>query len=122
MSDDFLCPGVRGRYYILNDYDHVVPASFEGRQAWLVMDEQSGQLRHQVKRTVCLGGNVVTTRFTGMDLSFKNEGPPTVWESMLFIDEFGTDCEILQCAGTRADAEAMHEQAVLKQGGPEEEF
>jgi hypothetical protein len=55
----------------------------------------------------------VSTVFLGLDYRFDSKGPPIVWETMVFNKD-SEELECDRCAGTREQAEAMHELMVLR--------
>jgi hypothetical protein len=59
-----------------------------------------------------VGKFCVSTVFLGIDHSW-NDSPPILWESMVF-DEKNNEIALDRCAGSREQAEAMHELMVLK--------
>jgi len=64
-------------------------------------------------RIIChetIGQNWVSTIFMGIDHSFTHEGPPILWETMTFGAKLHQ--EQLRCAGSKEQAEAMHEEMV----------
>lgn len=68
--------------------------------------------RRIVKRST-IGPYMVSTVFLGVDHRFDGEGPPILWETMVFGEV--TVCGMLRehecerCAGSREQARAMHE-------------
>jgi len=67
------------------------------------------------KRVVCqetIAQNRVSTIFLGIDHSFLEIGPPILWETMTFGAKLDGDQE--RCAGSKEQAEAMHEQMVKR--------
>jgi hypothetical protein len=65
------------------------------------------------ERIVCqetIGQNTVSTIFLGIDHSFMEEGPPILWETMTFGAKLNN--EQMRCAGSKEQAEAMHEEMV----------
>jgi len=98
---------MKARYYILDENKRVTPIDsiFEfGR--WMESAEA-----HRVNRTELRPGVFVSTAFLGIDYSF-NEGPPILWETMVFGGEL--DQEMNRCSGTWEQAEAMHEDMVAR--------
>jgi hypothetical protein len=55
-----------------------------------------------------IGDAKVSTVFLGLDHSFSEDGPPILWETMVFGGEL--DQETDRCSGTREQAEAMHKK------------
>jgi hypothetical protein len=54
--------------------------------------------------------NWISTIFLGIDHNFGRFGPPVLWETMTFGAKLNND--MLRCAGTKEQAEAMHEEMV----------
>lgn len=70
------------------------------------------------KRKVALDtfGDVrVSTVFLGLDHQHGLDGPPLLWETMVFGGKF--DQDQMRCPGSRADALAMHQRMVDKVKG-----
>lgn len=63
----------------------------------------------KVDRTEFAGG-YVSTVFLGLDHSFATDGPPVLWETMVFGGPM--DQQQSRCAGTREQAMAMHQDMV----------
>jgi hypothetical protein len=64
-------------------------------------------------RIVCqetIAQNRVSTIFLGIDHNFDPHGPPILWETMTFGAKLNQ--EQLRCAGSKEQAEAMHEEMV----------
>jgi hypothetical protein len=64
-------------------------------------------------KTICqetIAQNWVSTIFLGIDHNWVPHGPPILWETMTFGAKL--DRETLRCAGSKEQAEAMHEQMV----------
>jgi len=59
-----------------------------------------------------VGNAVVSTVFLGLDHNWWSEGPPILWETMVFGGK--CDQEQERCAGSREQAEAMHVEMVEK--------
>jgi hypothetical protein len=65
------------------------------------------------ERFICqetIAQNRISTIFLGIDHSFAHGGPPILWETMTFGAKL--DNETRRCAGTKEQAEAMHEEMV----------
>ena len=54
--------------------------------------------------------NWVSTIFLGIDHNYEMHGPPILWETMTFGAKLNN--EQLRCAGSKEQAEAMHEDMV----------
>jgi hypothetical protein len=57
-----------------------------------------------------IGQNWISTIFLGIDHNFGLIGPPILWETMTFGAKL--DQEYFRCAGSKEQAEAMHEEMV----------
>jgi len=53
-----------------------------------------------------IGDVKVSTVFLGIDHNFSKDGPPVLWETMVFGGD--KDQEMERCSGGREQAEAMH--------------
>ena len=58
-----------------------------------------------------LDGYTVSTIFLGIDHNFGNEGPPLIFETMVFHPD-GTPCKYQKRHSTRFDAEVYHAAVV----------
>lgn len=60
----------------------------------------------------------VSTVFLGLDHNDNREGPPILWETMVFYvngtDDDGMDQDMDRCAGNWEQAQAMHMKMVKK--------
>lgn len=64
-------------------------------------------------RIVCqetIAQNRISTIFLGIDHNWWDDGPPILWESMTFGAKLNQ--EMFRCAGSKEQAEAMHEEMV----------
>ena len=59
-----------------------------------------------------IGRSRVSTVFLGIDYNFYDEGPPVLWETMVFGGKL--DGQQSRCAGTREQAEAAHGEIVKR--------
>lgn len=66
--------------------------------------------RKRVLAFETVGQNMISTIFLGIDHNFEEGGPPVLWETMSFGAKLNN--EMLRCAGTKEQAEAMHEEMV----------
>lgn len=57
-----------------------------------------------------VGDSKVSTVFLGLDHSFKDDGPPVLWETMVFGGWLNHEMD--RCSGSREQAEAMHQRMV----------
>lgn len=93
-------------HYILNDKGEPVPEPdlikwaqwFEATERH-VGDERVGKFR-------------ISTVFLGLDHSYSEQGPPLLWETMVFADGDPNDHDMTRCSGSREQAEAMHQKMV----------
>ncbi len=86
-------------YYILDEHDQLVGVN--DVSVW-------GRWFETATRRVALTrfcGQEVSTVFLGLDHSF-GEGPPVLWETMIFRGRRDGDGD--RCSGNREQAEAMH--------------
>jgi hypothetical protein len=56
--------------------------------------------------------NWISTVFLGIDHNFEMRGPPILWETMTFGAKLNN--QMRRCAGSREQAEAMHEEMVWR--------
>ena len=63
--------------------------------------------RHRIVARDQLGPLTVSTVFLGVDHNFLPDGPPILWETMVF-DADRRDLHMDRCAGSREQAIAMH--------------
>jgi hypothetical protein len=56
-----------------------------------------------------IGASLVSTVFLGLDYRFRGDGPPILFETMVFTD--GKSAEMRRCS-TWLEAEAQHAEAV----------
>lgn len=88
-----------------------VPCTFEEWLAWMQTETWENGLRRVAETTVSPEPNRVwvSTVFLGLDHAFGRQGPPILFETMIFggeHDQYQTRC------ATWDEAEAMHEVAV----------
>ena len=57
-----------------------------------------------------IGEVSVSTVFLGIDHNFVDEGPPILWETMVFGGKF--DHYLERCSGNKEQAEAQHDKMV----------
>ncbi len=93
-----------GRYYILNKAGEPVPTRdmLEAARAF--------ENRSRIVARDTIGDSVASTVFLILDHRYGDDGPPILWETMVFGDPM--DQEGNRCAGTREQAEAMHQDMV----------
>lgn len=78
------------RLYVLDDDGEPMPV--DDWQVWAAFFEQSA--RRSVA-TTRVGSYLVSTVFLGIDHNFRGDGPPVLWETMVFHDGHGSrdlDC------------------------------
>lgn len=66
----------------------------------------------RIVRQEWIGDIWVSTVFLGLDHNLSNRGPPILWETMAFSNRKIIDQWCDRCAGTKEQAEAMHERVV----------
>jgi len=71
-----------------------------------------GQHENRVVRQETIAQNRVSTIFLGIDHGWVVDGPPILWETMTFGAKL--DNWQMRCAGSKEQAEAMHEKMVRK--------
>ena len=90
---------MRPRHWIL-DGKKVVPADLMTWAHWL---EDENTKRTVASTDIC--GLRASTVFIGLDHNFLDDGPPILWETMVFgAGEWDMD----RCAGSWEQAEEMH--------------
>ena len=93
-------------FYVLNkEGNPIIEESFLKWGEWMEKCD-----RHVGDDTV--EGSRISTVFLGLDHSFEIEGPPVLWETMVFEGLMNGEME--RCAGTREQAEAMHVSMIEK--------
>lgn len=98
------------RWYILNEHGEPLLSNHECAAKWLADDLESGR-RQVIVNMTGVGGTMVSTHFTGMDYSCRNDGAPLLWETTVRNAAFG-EAEMERCTGSREQAEAMHQRVV----------
>lgn len=91
----------RPRHYVL-DGKNVVPAT----------PEEWGRFLQTADRRVALdfvGDHRVSTVFLGLDHNWSQEGPPLIFETMVFADEGWDEQDCYRCS-TYEEAELQHAQ------------
>lgn len=95
------------RYYILNESGQpVLTGNLDKWAAWFQNTETRRIAFDEIE------GVQVSTVFLGLDHSFSDEGPPVLWETMVFGGPMDEHQE--RCAGSREQAEAMHADVVQR--------
>lgn len=99
--------------YMLDDKG--APVATTDTLRWAVWFEKVENRSLVADKVEGVGG--VSTIFLGLDHDFTGEGPPVLWETMIFIDD-GSPAELLEFDGfqrrytSRADALAGHAEAL----------
>ena len=104
--------------YILDDWgEPEICNDPVGWARWLERDEHR-VVRQQ--RFVADGSALfVLTVFVGRDQRYFGDGPPLLWETMVFDEHDDPTCEIdVERYSSRADAIAGHNHIVAELGGP----
>lgn len=96
------------KHYILTPEKEVVEAS---AMEWAIWLEKAGNDRIVARDHV--GTHFVSTVFLGLDHNWSEEGPPLVFETMVFKDEDMSGEEQWRCS-TYQEALTMHERALLE--------
>lgn len=98
---------MRPKHYRLDEHGNPVACSLV---EWATMFEKMAERR--VALTI-FGDFEVSTVFLGLDHNFGEEGPPILWETMVFTKKTGgMDLLMDRCSGNQEQAEAMHERMV----------
>jgi len=87
-------------HYILKDGKVVIEPDPITWAMWFEKAED------RVVKQEFIGDSKVSTVFLGLDHNFEPDGPPILWETMVFDGKL--DREMDRCAGNREQAEAMH--------------
>jgi hypothetical protein len=94
--------------YILDKNGNVVPEPDLLKWArWLEDSRDARVLKQEWVSNIR-----ISTIFLGLDHNFCSDGPPIVWETMLFSNMADFQGRMWRCAGTREQAEAQHEKVV----------
>jgi hypothetical protein len=91
------------KHWILDDNGRPIQVDLLTWAKWFGSDK-----RALAQETV--GQNMISTIFLGIDHNWLEIGPPVLWETMTFGAKLNQ--EQCRCAGTKEQAEAMHEQMV----------
>ena len=94
-------------YYILDEEES--PVIETDLTKWGQFMEKDA--RRSVKREE-VHGYLVSTVFLGLDHNHSLEGPPILWETMVFRDGSFRGLIVDRCSGSREQAEAMHDKMV----------
>ena len=102
--------------YILDDNDEPVPCpELLTWGQWYENSYRTGS--RQIARTLC-EGLYLSTIFLALDHNLHFPGPPVLWETMLFVDDFPDDPALLEFDQeqwryhTKEEALKSHEQIV----------
>ena len=93
-------------HYILNEAGEPVPEP--DLMTWAKAFET---MERKVKQEYVGPELWVSTVFLGLDHNYTEEGPPILWETMVFRKDYD-DVEMDRCSGSREQALAMHEAMV----------
>ncbi len=91
-------------WYVLTDSGEPVKGDWEN---WWSPEHE----RLRIVAQTTISSRLVSTVFLGLDHNF-GQGPPVLWETMVFNGADSEDCE--RCSGSREQAMAMHERMVAK--------
>jgi hypothetical protein len=92
------------QFYILNDKGSPVPVGVIEWAKWF------GE--HKNIRQETIGRSWISTIFLGLDYEPFRGGPPVLWETMVFGGKCNQEGD--RCAGSKEQAEAMHEAMVKR--------
>jgi hypothetical protein len=106
--------GNRAQFYVLDAGGDPVPATSEQWSKWL-RDNRSKRI---VKQTTLDGRVLVSTVFLGLDHNWESEGPPRIFETMIFGGPWN---EYQRRYATKDEALVGHEDACAKALTPCEE-
>jgi hypothetical protein len=99
--------------YILNDQGEPMPEpDIEKWSAWFEEASRTEGPKSRIVDRTDFPGGWVSTVFLGLDHNWSGEGPPILWESMIFGSSL--DQEQDRCSGSREQAHAMHARMVAK--------
>lgn len=94
-------------HWILDDKGVPIPVDLETWAKWF-------EKRDRIVKQEWIGDCFVSTVFLGIDHNFGETGPPILWETMVFSNR-SIDQEWMQrCAGSKEQAEAMHEAMAMR--------
>src|SRR5215510_3852956 len=92
------------KHYILKN-QKIVAVSLTEWAHWL-----ENHTSDRIVKQEQIGDAKVSTVFLGLDHNFDPDGPPVLWETMIFGGKHDQYQE--RCAGGLEQAEAMHQEAV----------
>lgn len=96
------------RWYILDDNGNPIPEPDTIKACMWLADN-----KNKIVKQENVGPYWVSTVFLGLDHSWRLDGPPVLWETMVFNDgDKDIDQNESRCSGNREQAEAMHEAMV----------
>jgi hypothetical protein len=94
------------RHYILGpDGEPILEPDFMKWALWFSNADAARRVAYEV-----LGEVTVSTVFLGLDQRFTTKGPPLVWETLILGGKHHG--KITRCAGSREQAEAMHQNCL----------
>ena len=82
--------------YILDEHNNVVQVRASSTTEWALWMEDRKKDNRTVKKDIlktAKGDRLVSTVFLGMNYNLTNEGPPVVFETMVFGDEDEEYCQ-----------------------------
>lgn len=106
-------------HYILNEAHEVVPAPL---LEWAAFFEDYSKRRVRLTR---VGPYFVSTVFLGLDHSFGQDGPPVVFETMVYIKTTERESEFLDTqyrCSTWPEAIAQHESVISEVMQPSDDL
>lgn len=93
--------------YILNEQGEPV------KEPDLLKWGRSFEISNRIVKQEMIGDVQVSTVFLGLDHNWASDGPPVLWESMVFGGPHDSDW-MDRCSGSREQAQAMHERMVAR--------
>jgi len=100
--------------WILDEHGVPRPEPDSGKWAeWFIGkndEERAAALERRRVGLTDVGNVLVSTVFIGTDCGFVGDGPPILWETMVFRNDGDNECA--RCAGSREQAEEMHRRTV----------
>lgn len=119
MSDGLTeLSNVKIRHYILDENRRIKAVGLYEWAQWYEEDARlaaSGATCKRVVKQEHVGDAKVSTVFLALDHNWDPDGPPILWETMVFGGEFDEIQD--RCSGGIEQAEAMHERMMAKVTG-----
>lgn len=100
-----------GKHWILDENKKVKQVDLA---TWAQWYEDSIRSKARIVRQEWIGDSWVSTVFLALDHNWTKEGPPVLWETMVFSNRSIDQHWMFRCSGNWEQAEAMHEEMVLK--------